>query len=337
MIEGVGEWKAFLYGNQTENHALTFRACVGFTNDYPWIIELRYPNPSVDEFISRRDGSNIVSVAYYRPGYTKSINGYAIVEKATIPRGDGYLPISAIWLAFQAPWSLDPLATNQISPPYFRDFRDGYLGYYLTVPFEVTRQTIPPKFIESMNFLHDGFALDDRRQRIKAFASGFTNAVFKVIRSQGGSGFDGTVPAEFSLELFYPLAAPDAVTPNRLYLVQSCQLRVTNIYETNSRAGLFPEIPSRISYQDRRFMDAKTPELRFAYQSDRYLSETEAMQTEGYKNEQRKLGLTGAPGLTRKQPGPAKSRMWMVPVLIAIALGTVLAACGVRRRLGRRI
>jgi hypothetical protein len=102
-----------------------------------------------------------------------------------------------------------------------------------------------------------------------------------VTHSLGGSFFQGTIPAEFTLDYFYPFVETNrsAAHAYRLYLSQSCTLRVTNVFQSNSVDKLFPGIPSRVNYQDRRFMNQETPEWRFAYTSDKYLSDSDIMQS----------------------------------------------------------
>ena len=328
IVEGAGAWKAFAYGEQREDHPITFRVGVAGTNRSEWLIDFAYPNQYVDRFISRPLGSNIVTAACYKREHTQQINGYAFVEKASIPRGDGYLPLSALWLAFCARPTLEMLRTNRISPPYFKDGQAEKLGYSATVPFEVAWRDSNSQVFSSMWFLHDGKALNERRLWVRApepFDHGFTNAIFRVLSFAPGQPPGDDMPTEFALDYYYPFEGRQGDS-YRLQLVQTCRLWVTNRFVTTSPGELFAELPSKLTYADRRFMGTDTPELRLAYTSDRFLSDREVQAMPAFNQawrQQRALRSTGEVISSRT----TARRGWVLLILaLSLVGGIVLLA-----------
>lgn len=324
IIEGAGIWKTFLYGDLDEEHAVTFKLHMGNGDECGWLIEFCYKNEYVEKCISGTDGSNILTVAYYKPAYTNAIGGYAFVERAVIPRGDGFLPISAVWLAFIAPCYFEKVNANRISPPYFKDGRAENIGYYETVAFHVTKQSSDSRLISSIVFLHDGQAVNERHEWIEApkpFNAGFTNAVFKANGYLENRGF-GMVVREFTLDYFYPFADKNNKGQYRLYLAEACRLQVTNVWQTNV-VSLFPPVPAQVNYADRRFMRSNTPDLRLSYRSDHYLSDMEVMQSlEFRKAQQQKM-----PHALVSRPKSAP-RTWRKVLVWCLLVGSIpLAFC----------
>jgi hypothetical protein len=274
VFQGAGEWTNFQLGQVKEQHRVAFTAYCSDVNALGWLIDLDYGTPYVRKFVSGTDGSNIVTVAYYKPQYTNAA-GYSIIEKATIPRGDGFLPLSAIWIAVCAPPYLDGLTTNRISPPYFKDGDRHSPGHYPEVDFFVERTQGMPGYVNRMRFMHDGNAVSIRGERMKVpapFDKGFTNAVFSTTRFARTNQVGGQYPEEFTLDYFYIFSDSKKGGEWRLYLSQSCRLWITNAFKTNIANRLFPPALNRASFNmDYRFVAPNSPSMVVRYERDKYL------------------------------------------------------------------
>lgn len=262
-----------------DSHTVYFSAHISHANDCQWLIEIQYENKYIERFVSGTDGENILTVALYKPEHAKSLAGYAQVEKATIPRGDESLPLSAIWLALSAPCYLDRIEGSMINPPYFKDLVPDHLGYNPLVEFTVDRMENRPGFVRSMEFMHDGMGINPGRERVslpRPFRDGFTNGTFAVTRFAEGDFPGGLYPAEFRLDHYYPMAVRPGSRSTRLYRTHSFQGLVTSVQQRVEAKRIFPELPpGTIAYLDRRFMNPETPNLRVNYNSDRYLTDNE--------------------------------------------------------------
>lgn len=329
VAQGTGVWETFQMDEQKERHVINFAVHVGENPGKQWRIEFSYPNEYIDKFVCTTDGTNILTVAHYKPKHTNIIAGYAFIERTAVPRADGYLPLSTIWLAFVSSNYIDSLTTNLICPPYFKDGRSKQSGYYPTVAFDVERESLPRGPVRTLVFYHDGKGVDSTGQWITApqpFDAGFTNAVFNIRKSLRDAA------TEFGIDYFYPFSGGKAGPGYHLYLTESCRLRVTNVLEAPYRDEFHEQASARLNCLDARYVTFDSPEMRVSYLSDHFLSDLDVKSMEEYKTALRKQvgvkkSVASSAGVKRKNPR-----------IVRFVLGTlvVVGALGLFWTLSRR-